>query len=317
MCAYMHIENLYNHPEFLTDIDSEVYALEKIHGTSAHIGWRKEFELGDGNSFSKGSDNLYFFSGGEKYENFIKLFDHDSLRSGMAAVAKKMCVDSLVVYGEAYGGRQQGMKATYGEELKFVAFDVKTPYNWLDVSSAHDVCKILGLEFVDYVKIPNTLAHLDAARDADSVQAIRNGTGSGKLREGIVIRPLVEREDRRGNRVILKLKRNEFRETKKTREVDPNKVEKLLAAQEIADEYVTENRLDHVLDHLAARQLYFNEAGMAMTSDVVREMLGDVKREAGDDVVWSKEAERAVGTRAAKLYKSKITTLAPRELVPA
>ena len=36
--GYKHIDNLYKHPEFLEEhVNEQVYALEKIHGTSAHI----------------------------------------------------------------------------------------------------------------------------------------------------------------------------------------------------------------------------------------------------------------------------------------
>ena len=62
--SYMHISNLYRERDIL--LFKECYAMEKIHGTSAHISFTP--------SLKPGTEQLNFFSGGEKHENFIKLF---------------------------------------------------------------------------------------------------------------------------------------------------------------------------------------------------------------------------------------------------
>jgi len=122
--GYQHINNLYKEQAILAQ--TEVYALEKIHGTSAHIAFEK---VGD-------EVAIGFFSGGEKHENFVKLFDEEKLRIHY----RKFHSDKypkLTVYGEAYGGKCQGMSATYGPELKFVAFEVHADQdNWLDIPDA-------------------------------------------------------------------------------------------------------------------------------------------------------------------------------------
>jgi hypothetical protein len=61
--GYRHTENLYKDQTIL--MLRECYALEKVHGTSAHITWK------DGNF----GGTVSYFSGGEKYANFVKLFD--------------------------------------------------------------------------------------------------------------------------------------------------------------------------------------------------------------------------------------------------
>lgn len=296
--GYLHIENLYRAPEFLACGDTEVYCLEKIHGTSAHISYC----VGE-------SPELKFFSGGEKYENFVNLFDEADLRFLLGVTCLELGVKALTIYGEAYGGRQQRMSDTYGPNLKFVAFDVKVVgasgrAYWLNVSEAHSVVSALGLEFVDYAKVPLVLAALDAERDRPSTQSIRNGMGSDKIREGVVIRPLVEREDRRGNRVIYKHKRAEFRETKKPRDVtvDASKVEVLRNAAAIAEEWVVAERLNHVLDHMKS-DMGLEAFDMSHTADVCRRMLEDVKRESLGEVEWTREAERAVGRECARRFK--------------
>ena len=86
--GYMHIDNLYKNQNIL--MFKECYALEKIHGTSAHVAW------------SEG--RLRFFSGGEKHDNFVNLFDIE--------VLTKTCTErfgdrTVIFYGEAYGGKQR------------------------------------------------------------------------------------------------------------------------------------------------------------------------------------------------------------------
>ena len=208
--SYAHIDNLYKNQTIL--LFRECYATEKIHGTSAHVKW-----LGG---------DFKLFSGGESPERFALLFPPEVLRARFMALGHA----EVTVYGEAYGGKCQGMSATYGKELRFVAFEVQVGETWLNVENAADVASKLGIEFVPFEKISTDLAAIDTERDRDSMQAIRNGMGTGHKREGIVLRPLLEFRDHRGDRIICKHKRDEFKETATPREVDPAKAKALADA---------------------------------------------------------------------------------------
>src|SRR5271157_1732275 len=98
--GYLHINNLSTKCQDIL-LFKECYALEKVHGTSAHVSWN--------------DNKLGFFSGGEKHERFIKLFDHEAL---IKVFTERHLNQKVIVYGEAYGGSQQGMKDTYGVELR-------------------------------------------------------------------------------------------------------------------------------------------------------------------------------------------------------
>lgn len=285
--AYMHIDNLYKTQDIL--LFRECYALEKIHGTSAHVSWEPE------------AKKLSFFSGGTKHDTFLSLFDQEGL---LAAFTERL--DSpTVFYGEAYGGKEQGMRATYGESMKFVVFDVKMENCWLNVEAANEVALACGLEFVSFNKISTDLDRIDAERDAPSIQAIRNGIEEDKLREGVVLRPLIEVVKNNGKRIIAKHKREEFRERKSIPKVDPVKREIMEKAEAIAAEWVTPVRMDHVLGKMA------RPLDMRNTGDVIKAMVEDVCREADGLIADNKVVRRAIGASAARLYKKRVTEIKP------
>ncbi len=288
----MHIENLYKNQQILIAF-RECYALEKIHGTSAHVFYQSATPGGRG-------EEVGFFSGGEKHERFVGLFNTANLLDSFRMLGHS----DVTVYGEAYGGAQQGMKATYGEALRFVAFDVQVGGKWLDVPNASDVTAKLGLEFVHYEKGPCLLSWIDEQRDADSVQAIRNGVGPGKKREGVVLRPPIEVMTNNDHRVIVKHKRDDYQERATPQKpVDPAKFQVLADAEAIAFEWVTDMRLTHVIDRLTVDGV---PPGMERTKDVLAAMVEDVEREAKGEIVASKEARQAIFRRTGGLFKARV-----------
>jgi RNA ligase len=227
----------------------------------------------------------------------VALFDETKLHEAFTALGHP----SVCIYGEAYGGSQQGQKWRYGEKLRFVAFDVEIGDMWLAVPQAHDVVTRLGLEFVHYAKVSTELAALDAERDAPSEQARRNGIEGDKPREGVVLRPLVEMTTNDGGRIISKHKRDEERETTTPRKVvDPALMQVLTRASEIADEWVTPTRLAHVLDKIG------HEVGIERMRDVITAMVDDVLREGAGEIADSREARAAIGKKTAELFKMKL-----------
>jgi hypothetical protein len=301
--GYMHIDNLYRDDRIFSY--NECYALEKIHGTSAHIKYKADETDG----------NLIFFSGGESTEKFIALFDKEKL----VDFFKRFGAKEFTFFGEAYGGKQQGMSATYGKDLKFVVFDVKVDGVWADVPYAQLWANLAGLDFVPYVRIPTQLSEIDRVRALPSVQAVKNGIIEPKEREGVVLRPLHEAVDKRGNRIITKHKNDAFKETKTQREVDPERLKILADAKEIAEEWVTENRLDHVLQQAARdNENAFHEGGyrpldIGDTGAIIKMMIEDIKREAKGEILESKDAMKAIGTVTAIMFKRRISVLTKGE----
>jgi len=279
--GYLHIDNLYKNQTIR--LFRECYALEKVHGTSAHIRW------------SKGA--LTFYAGGEKYESFVALFDVAALTEAF----QKLGRDEVIVYGEAYGGKQQGMRHTYGDKLCFIAFDVKIDDAWLNGPGMARLVAGLGLEVVPWRKVSTDLGALDAERDLPSEVAVRRGITEPREREGVILRPLVEMTLNNGERVIAKHKGDKFRETAKPRPVvDADKLAVLTQAQEIADEWVTDERLRHVLGKIETDGKIVD---MSMTPVVIAAMVEDIYREGRGEIVESKEARTAIGMATARLFK--------------
>ena len=290
--GYLHINNLYKDRNILNF--KRCYALEKVHGTSAHIQWDKRSEG------EPGDPRLTFYSGGEKHDRFVALFDQAALRAAFEALGH----DFVTVYGEAYGGRQQGMSHTYGPDLKFIVFDVQVGDKWLNVPAMDAVARGLGLEVVPWEEVDTTLDTLNALRDRPSEVAVRRGMGADKQREGVVLRPLEEMTINNDRRVIAKHKIDKFGERATPQKVSASlsqeRLDALAGAQEIADEWVVKERLMHVVAHLTVDGV---EPGIESTGQVIAMMVEDVFREGAGEIVESKEAKQAISKKTAQMFK--------------
>lgn len=335
--GYLHIENLYR-PEAQTILlFRECWALEKIHGTSAHLTFKYNFGKIDVDETYNNPIGweIKFFSGGESHAKFLSLFDQEKLLIAVKELGVPIDKE-ITVYGEAYGGSQQGMSHTYGKELKFIVFDVQVGDTWLSVPDADDVAKKLGLEFVHYTKVSLTdLSEIDKERDTPSVQAVRNGVSkvvaeegfndsmaegkpfasypsfggilvNPRPREGVVLRPLQEFTMNNGNRVICKHKGDSFKETATPRPVvDPTKMKVLEEATAIANEWTTATRLEHVLDKLP------KPWDMSLIPKLIPAMVSDIFREGSGEFIESESVKKAIGKKTVELFRgylnSKIT----------
>ena len=284
--SYLSIGNLYKTKEIL--LFKNCYALEKIHGTSAHILWKKGC--------------LYFFSGGTSYSSFVSLFNQEELHSYFTTTFTKLT--DVIVYGEVYGGKLQRMSHIYGASLKFICFEVKVDSRWLSVPNAEDIVKKLNLEFVHYAPISTNIEVLNAERDTNSIQAIRNGMGSGKPREGIVLRSPIELTMNNGERIIAKHKCKSFSERVTVPKIiNPEKLNILNNAEKIANEWVVPMRLQHVLQKLP------EVLGIKDTVTVLNAVVIDVYKEAKGEIIESPEVASAIKHKAVKLWKAHLESV--------
>lgn len=282
--GYLHINNLYRSQDIL--LFKRCFSLEKVHGTSTHVSY-------DATRHEK----LHFFAGGCSHQSFVSIFDQQAL----LAAFERLGHERVVVFGEGYGGKMQGMSDTYGKELRFIAFDVKIGDNWLSVKDMDQVATGLGFEVVPYHEISTDLEELDRVRDMPSEVAVRRGCGNDKKREGVVLRPLIEVTKNNGERIIVKHKQEAFSERSTPQKVvDPAKLLVLQEANEIATEWTTEARLRNILSHMPP------DTGIEKTGLIIKTMVEDIRREAAGEIVMTPDAEKAIGRRAAQLFKAHI-----------
>lgn len=287
--SYLKIPNLYKEQTIL--MYKECFALEKIHGSSAHISFQ-QFQ-GNGHvvitHHSSGASSVMFkalFNDTALEAKFLELFDG---------------TEHVTIYGEGCGGKLQKMRHTYGDDLRFVPFDVKVGDVWVNVPSAKEICDLFKLGFVSYRKIPATLEAIDAERDRPSELAKSVGIKKDMPREGIVLRPLVEMTLNNGDRVISKHKGEAFQERMnqpKPKDVDPARMATIAEAQAIAFEWVTPMRLSHVEDKMDV------PIAMQNINAYIKAMIEDVYREAKGEIVESKATRHAIGAKTAELIKA-------------
>mgnify|MGYP001021956036 CR=1 FL=1 len=284
--AYLSIENLYRSKAQEILLFKELYALEKVHGTSANISWKE--------------GKVSYFPGSESLSKFKSLFNEERLVKHFTELGH----EEVVVYGEAYGGSCQKMSYMYGPELRFIVFDVFINNIWLDVPNMDEVATRLEQEVVPWRKIVCDLAAIDNERDRPSEVAVRRGFTEEHIREGVVLRPLAEMFNRYGERMIVKHKHEKFGERKTPQKVeDPSKLKVLTEATAIAEEWVTEMRLEHVLQKLP------QGIGLESMQRVLQAMVEDVLKESTGEIVDSKEVRNAINKKTVELFKKKVNVI--------
>lgn len=163
---------------------------------------------------------------------------------------------------------------------------------------------------MDYTEIPTTLEAIDAELDKPSTQAVRNGITETRIREGVVLHPPFECTLNNGKRVIAKHKREEFAErgTPNLADLDPSKRIIMESADAVATEWVTPNRLGHVIDRLISER-DSKTPDITDTKQIIDLMVEDVMREAAGEIVDAQPVRRAIGGRAAKMFKAHLQSL--------
>ena len=110
-----------------------------------------------------------------------------------------------VLFGEGYGPKIQNGGA-YRSDVSFILFDVYLPVTdlWLRRDAIEDVARFFGVDVVPVI-MTGTLEEAVAFVKTKPKSTI----GSANM-EGLVCKPLVDMLDRRGRRIIVKVKARDF-----------------------------------------------------------------------------------------------------------
>jgi RNA ligase (TIGR02306 family) len=199
---YTDVENMRNFPDLFQQ-GEEVVATEKAHGTNSRCG-KIDGELMAGSMElrrKKPADeedykkNTYWFP--LSIPNVRKMIDYLSLTS-----------NQVIVYGEVYGPSIQPGYAydVLQGHIGFKVFDILVDSNFLNHDEVLSACIPFGVEMVpELYRGPFSIDAIKKVADGPS----QIGCGS-PFREGVVVRPVIERFHPVIGRLILKYVGSEY-----------------------------------------------------------------------------------------------------------
>lgn len=192
--AYTEIENMRNFPAIFESGES-VMVSEKLHGTNARVGCI-EGELMAGSMRLRRrhpaddhfASSIYWFP-----------FTQEPVRSLVEALGRDH--RQVILFGEVYGSKIQSFHYGLLGTIGFRAFDLLLDGRYMDWPDFLALCSRYGVETVP------VLATIPF--DLDAIRHYSEGktqlmAKDAHIREGIVVRPVRERNDPRVGRVILK-----------------------------------------------------------------------------------------------------------------
>ena len=167
---------------------------EKIDGTNIRIYW-------DGHKVS-------FYGRTDKAQIPAELVNRlNELFGGEVneqLFEQKFGETEVVLVGEGYGAKIQGCGSLYRDNQDFILFDVMIAGNWQPRESVEDIANYFNIDIVPIV-LEGTIQ--EAVDYVKMKPKSKIGTANS---EGVVGRPVVEMQDRCGNRVIIKIKVKDF-----------------------------------------------------------------------------------------------------------
>lgn len=189
------IEGRFRNPavEFLKD--NQWAFTEKVDGTNIRIHWDGHKVMFGGRTDSAQIPTVLMYALNDKFMGITneQLFE------------QKFGAQPVTLYGEGYGPKIQN-GGDYADSVSFVLFDVLINETWLERENVEDIAKAFNVAVAPVVLIGTIDQGVAYVKNAPkSTIAVREMES-----EGLVGRPLVEMQDRRGNRIIIKIKSRDF-----------------------------------------------------------------------------------------------------------
>jgi RNA ligase (TIGR02306 family) len=213
---YTGIENVRNFNTIFTEED-EVVITEKVHGANCRVAnlrrnegnnifekyWNKFLNAIFGNYETiYGSHNVQLRWG--QYRGVKEGYYEENVYEKVLKKYKlnKICPKDYTIYGECYGNGVQDL--TYGRnDVDFIAFDVTYKNKYLNYVEFKNFCKQYGIPTVPQLYIGKYSDEvLKQYTKGDSILASLHG--KKQIREGVVVKPLVETNHPKIGRKILK-----------------------------------------------------------------------------------------------------------------
>ena len=168
---------------------------EKIDGTNIRVHW-------DGHQVSFGGRADRAQIPADLVNRLNELFGGET---NAQMFEQKFGETEVTLYGEGYGAKiQKGGGLYKSDGVDFILFDVHVGSVWLTRYSVEDIAEAFGIDVVPII----LRGDIDDA--VEFVKSKPMSTIGTAPMEGLVGRPMEELRDRRGNRIIVKLKVRDF-----------------------------------------------------------------------------------------------------------
>lgn len=170
---------------------------EKVDGTNIRVYW-------DGHTIAFGgrTDNAQIPS--HLINRLNELFGGEA---NAQLFEQKFGETPVTLFGEGYGPKIQSGGA-YRNDVDFILFDVLIGDDlYLERENVEDIAKYFGIDVVPIVLEGTIQDGVDYVTKGDRKSIIAQ---NGALIEGLVGRPKIELRDRRGERMIVKIKYKDF-----------------------------------------------------------------------------------------------------------
>lgn len=190
------------HPVFATISEWDV--TEKIDGTNIRVLMDESGHV----TFGGRTDRAQMPT--DLFQYLLATFTPAKMQAAFTREGEPL--PSVVLYGEGYGPGIQKGGGAYRKDKAFRLFDVLVGGRWwLDWTNTVDVANKLDILTAPYLgrwTLPKIID--EVCLGIPSVVAVQDGGALAHQAEGVVARPIEPLFDKRGRRVILKLKTKDF-----------------------------------------------------------------------------------------------------------
>lgn len=188
------LEGEWSKPEFELLKDIDWVCTEKIDGTNIRIMW-------DG-------EQVRF--GGKTDKAQIPTILIDALQDTFTNEKMKECfpdTDNVCLYGEGYGKKIQKGGNYLPDRADFILFDVKIGDWWLTREACEDIAEKLNIDIVPIIGIWKLEEAIEYVKTGFKSTIAHN---KDYMAEGLIMKPKTELFNRRGERIITKIKHKDF-----------------------------------------------------------------------------------------------------------
>ena len=191
---FTHIANLRHFPDIFGS-DELVVVTEKLHGTNSRVGIVDGEKMAGSHHVRRGQGDAVYWSP----------WSQPGVEAMLTTLAKHH--KQVVLYGEILGSEIQSLDYGYKGHEGYAAFDLMVDGRYVDYLSFTHICGTYKVPKVPLLSIE--------AFDFNLTRALSQGStlfacGAPHLREGVVVKPLIERHDPKIGRAVLKFVSDDY-----------------------------------------------------------------------------------------------------------